>query len=197
MSNINTDNIDTSFPLAGRDNDSAGFRTNFSAIASGLEIARTEISELQTKAILKSQLVDSDELDNNLAGSLISNGVHNQFYPKYNNRGITQSLSNSNLIDLNNGPVQKFTLVDANSSGGDNFTWENWPVNIDVCASVRLMFTADSSIVGTKQVTFSGNVVPATGFPSPLTVTHGKMTVVDAWSVDGGTTIYLNFVGEF
>ena len=59
------------------------------------------------------------------------------------------------------------------------------------------MFTADSTIIGTKQVTFSGNVVPATGFPSPLTVTYGKMTVVDAWSVDGGTTIYLNYVGEF
>ena len=118
MSNISTDNIDTGYPVAGRDNDSSGFRTNFSAIAAGLEVAKTEISELQSKAVVKSQLVDSTELDNNLAGSLISNGVHSQFYPKYNNRGITQSLSNSNLIDLNNGPVQKFTLVDANSSPG-------------------------------------------------------------------------------
>lgn len=197
MSNISTDNINTGFPVAGRDNDSSGFRTNFSAIAVGLEVAKTEITELQAKAVLKSQLTDSVELDNNLEGSLITNGAHAQFYPKYNNRGITQSLSNDNLIDLNNGPVQKFTLVDSNSSGADNFTWASWPVDTDVCASVRLMFTADSSIVGTKQITFSGNTVPATGFPSPLTVTYGKMTVVDAWSVDGGTTIYLNYVGEF
>jgi hypothetical protein len=194
MSNITTDNIDTSYPVAGRDNDSSGFRTNFSAIASGLEVAKTEITELQAKAVLKDTLTDSAELDNNLAGSLISNGSHKQFYPVFNNRGVTQTLSNDNLIDLNNGPVQKFTLVDANTSGGDNFTWASWPVNVDVCASVRLIFKTDT---GTKNITFGGNVVPATGFPSPLTATYNKITVVDAWSVDGGTTIYLNYVGEF
>ncbi len=194
MSNITTDNIDTAYPVPGRDNDSEGFRANFSAIASGLETARTEISELQSKSVLKSALVDSEVLDNNLDGALISNGTHKQFYPVYNNRGITVTLSNDNLIDLHNGPVQKFTLVDSNASGGDNFTWANWPVDIDACATVRIIFTAES---GTKNVTFSGNIKPETGFPSPLSVTSDKVKVVDAWSIDGGTTIYLNYIGEF
>jgi hypothetical protein len=196
MSNIDTSNIDTAYPVAGQDNDSQGFRTNFASIASGLEIAKTEIAELQSKSIFKDALVDSEGLDNNLGGNLISNGSYKQLHPVFGNRGITSASSNDNLIDLNNGPVQKFTLRDADGSGsGDNFTWANWPSsNNNVCSSVRLIFTADT---GTQNVTFGGNVIYATGFPSPLTVSSTKIKVVEAWSIDGGNDIYMHYIGEF
>jgi len=51
MSSIDTSNIDITFPIAGKDNDSQGFRNNYVNIVSGLETAKTEITTLETIAI--------------------------------------------------------------------------------------------------------------------------------------------------
>jgi hypothetical protein len=40
-------NIDTAFPVSGRDNDTAGFRNNFINIRQGLDTAASEITSLQ------------------------------------------------------------------------------------------------------------------------------------------------------
>ena len=44
---INPTNIDGTYPIAGQDNDSQGFRDNFTNIKNNLETARIEISALQ------------------------------------------------------------------------------------------------------------------------------------------------------
>ena len=46
-SNIISNTIDAEYPVAGQDNDSPGFRDNFSVIKTGLTTAATEITELQ------------------------------------------------------------------------------------------------------------------------------------------------------
>jgi len=46
---IQTTTIDATFPTPGRDNDSQGFRTNFTAIKTGLNVAKNEISGLQNR----------------------------------------------------------------------------------------------------------------------------------------------------
>jgi hypothetical protein len=47
-SQINPSSIDITYPIAGQDNDSQGFRTNFKNIQTGLETARSEITALQS-----------------------------------------------------------------------------------------------------------------------------------------------------
>ena len=47
-SNINTGNVDATYPKAGQDNDSQGFRDNFNAIKNNLQHAKDEIETLQT-----------------------------------------------------------------------------------------------------------------------------------------------------
>ena len=42
-----SNNIDISFPLPGQDNDSQGFRTNFTSIKNALQVASVEITDLQ------------------------------------------------------------------------------------------------------------------------------------------------------
>ena len=49
-SNINATNIDITFPIAGQDNDTQGFRTNFTTIQQNFNIAATEISQLQSNS---------------------------------------------------------------------------------------------------------------------------------------------------
>ena len=45
-SNINSNNIDGTYPIAGQDNDSQGFRTNFTNIKNNLAYAKSEIDDL-------------------------------------------------------------------------------------------------------------------------------------------------------
>lgn len=71
-SNINTTNIDTAYPVAGQDNDSQGFRDNFTNINDNFTEAKSEIEDLQNKVLLKSALTGSS-LDNDMAGEIITN----------------------------------------------------------------------------------------------------------------------------
>ena len=56
MSNINPQNIDGTYPIAGQDNDSQGFRDNFTNTINNLTFAAAELSDLQTYAVLKAPL---------------------------------------------------------------------------------------------------------------------------------------------
>ena len=47
-SNITLTGYNEAYPVAGQDNDSQGFRTNFSVTKAGLETASTEITTLQS-----------------------------------------------------------------------------------------------------------------------------------------------------
>ena len=71
-SNINPNNIDGTYPIAGQDNNSQGFRDNFTNTKTNFQYAANEITDLQNKAILKSALTGGT-LDNNMSGSLFYN----------------------------------------------------------------------------------------------------------------------------
>ena len=47
-STITTVGFNEAYPVAGQDNDSQGFRTNFTVTKTGLEQAATEITSLQS-----------------------------------------------------------------------------------------------------------------------------------------------------
>lgn len=70
-SNINPNNIDTTYPIAGQDNDSQGFRDNFTNIKSNFTEAQSEIDDLQSKVVLKSALTGTT-LDNDFNGAVVS-----------------------------------------------------------------------------------------------------------------------------
>ena len=73
-SNINTSNIDTAYPVAGQDNDSQGFRDNFTNINDNFTEAKNEIEDLQDKVVLKSALTGTS-LNNDMDGSTITSAV--------------------------------------------------------------------------------------------------------------------------
>jgi hypothetical protein len=78
-SNINPNNIDGAYPVAGQDNDSQGFRDNFTNIKTNFSYAAAEVSDLQSKAVLIAPLTGTPNAPtpwvNNLGGSVISNGL--------------------------------------------------------------------------------------------------------------------------
>jgi hypothetical protein len=59
-SNINPNNINGNFPVAGQDNDSQGFRDNFTNILNNFSFASTEITDLQNSVTNIQNVVQSN-----------------------------------------------------------------------------------------------------------------------------------------
>ena len=70
-SNINPYNVDGTFPIAGQDNPSQGFRDNFTNIKNNFLYAQNEITDLQGKTILSGALA-GQTLNNDMAGTQIT-----------------------------------------------------------------------------------------------------------------------------
>jgi hypothetical protein len=70
-SQINPNNINGAYPVAGQDNDSQGFRDNFTNTQTNFGYASAEITDLQNKVILKAPLDGSSTYNNNMGGAKI------------------------------------------------------------------------------------------------------------------------------
>jgi len=108
-SNINPNNIDTTYPIAGQDNDSQGFRDNFTNVKTNFEYAETEIDDLQAKGIFKSALTGTT-LDNDMAGGLIKNAKTQGFR---GTRIALGAVTGSTAIDYSAG--QWYTVTTSGS----------------------------------------------------------------------------------
>jgi len=146
-SQINVGTINTSYPVAGVDNNSQGFRDNFTAISAGLAIAKTELTALQTNAVLKANLTTNAVVNNDLNGSTISNGLYNRFYGVYFSGGTVSTASN---VDLINGPVQRFILA-----GDATLTFTGWPT-AGKMGLIRVLIASDQNGVRTPGFATSG-----------------------------------------
>ena len=188
-SNINPNNIDTTYPIAGQDNDSQGFRDNFTNIKTNFEYAESEIDDLQAKVILKSALSGAS-LDNDFNGALVENAKTRGFRADRNALG---SVSGSNAIDFNDGNVHTLT-----TTGSVSLTFSNFPaagslaeilVRITV-ANVSHTLTLPSA-VGTGAAAQS--VAGIQGWSSNVITFAETGTYEFVFHTDdGGTTIYLS-----
>ncbi len=135
-SQIDNTSIDSTYPVAGKDNDSQGFRDNFASIKNNFAYAKGEIEDLQNKVLLKSAL-EGETLNNDLGGSNISNGSYTDFH----GTSYSQTVSGTANIDIKNGSMQSF-IVTNNST----FTFTNWP-DTGVYAQVRVHFKSNGGII--------------------------------------------------
>ena len=117
-SNINPNNIDGAYPVAGQDNNSQGFRDNFTNTKTNFQYAADEISDLQTNAVLKAAL-NGTILDNDMLGSLVFNAEIMDMAASYVDLGTPSS--SSITIDYSLGHYQTFTTNGARSVGFSNF----------------------------------------------------------------------------
>ena len=106
-SSINPNNIDGTYPVAGQDNDSQGFRDNFTSTKTNFQFAAAEITDLQNKAILKSALTGTT-LNNNMGGSLLIDAQLQDMSETRVSLG-TVVTGNTATIDYSAGPYYTFT----------------------------------------------------------------------------------------
>ena len=103
MSQINTNGINVNYPVPGKNNSTQGFRDNFTQITTQLNTAATEITDLQTKAVLKAAL-NNTALNNDMANTLISNASTSGFRATSYNLG--NALAGTVLVNVNQADVQ-------------------------------------------------------------------------------------------
>jgi hypothetical protein len=117
-SNINQNNIDGAYPVAGQDNDSQGFRDNFTNTKTNFGYAAAEITDLQNKAVLKAALTGGT-LNNNMAGSLLSNA---QLQDMSETKVALGTTSGTVTIDYSAGPYYSLTTSGSVSLSFTNFS---------------------------------------------------------------------------
>ena len=192
-SNINSDAIDALYPVAGQDNDSQGFRDNFSTIKNSLATAKTEITTLQNDTAKKNA-------DNDFNGNKIQEA---NFISTTEQTYATGKLTASQNISFENGHYQIVTV------GGDiTITLTDWAATGKLC-KLRLEIKSDGT---GRQLTINvgsgGSLKLDKGFLLSDSTVQGQMTnpfnlgatetyMIDFWSHNGGLTVYAKLAGEF
>jgi len=186
-SNINPNNIDGSYPVAGQDNNSQGFRDNFTNIKVNFQYAEEEINDLETNAILKAALTGST-LDNNMGNNTI-------YAVNLNDVSTTRiaATGTSGTVTLNYASGQYQTV--APSTGSVTLAFTNFPANgyfgilrvqVTVTNLAYTLTLPAAVTLGTTGIQgYSGGVITfaATG-----------TYVFDFSTSDGGTTVTINDV---
>jgi hypothetical protein len=195
-SNINANNIDGAYPVAGQDNDSQGFRDNFTNSKTNFQYAADEITDLQAKTILKAPLTGGGNLSvtNNMSGSPLINFQQQDVSYTFKNLG---NLAGSQNIDYELGQYQQIT-----TSGSINLAFTNWPSagiagQVTVAVAVTnvahtVTLTAGSAwrnAVGVQGTAVSGTSAVIT---APVTGTY----VFNIYTNDGGATLTLSEVNK-
>lgn len=186
---ISTSSIDESYPIAGQDNNSQGFRDNFNAIKAALNVAKSEITTLQTNTAKLNA-------PNAFNGVLIEDAEFNKFYGSVRQNG---TISVSNDIDLENGPLQVVSVA-----GNISLRFINWP-DSDLFGKITLHLKNTSG--SSKEVTFDSQGLTdlkyvsseftATGSLAKVAIANNSEVVVEAWTYDNGITVYLKNLGIF
>ena len=132
---INPNNIDGAYPIAGQDNDSQGFRDNFTNTRTNFAFAAQEITDLQNKVVLKAALTGST-LNNDMGGSILSNA---QLQDMSETRVALGSVSGAQSINYAAGPY--YTL---STSGSVSIIFTNLSPAGTV-SRIRLQITVTST----------------------------------------------------
>jgi len=132
---INPNDIDGAYPVAGQDNDSQGFRDNFTNTATNFQYAADEITNLQNNVLLKAAL-SGGSLDNNVNGQPLYNFKASQVSGLLNALGTT-----SGSVSLSWALGSYATLT---TSGSVTLGFTNFPAS-GASASIVLQITVAST----------------------------------------------------
>jgi hypothetical protein len=181
-SEINFNSIDETYPIAGKDNDSQGFRDNFGYIKNSLQSAKSEIETLQ----LTTAKTDDD---NDFNFKQISRASFIDCGESFHNG---ETVNGATLVSYSDGSLQLF-----NVTSNLTFTLSDFPpLAKSTVGKVRIQITSS----GIYDITFAANagtIKKNVGTANPLPVTATGTYIVDFWSYNGGTTVFMDYVGHF
>ena len=188
MSSINPNNIDGTYPIAGQDNDSQGFRDNFTNIKNNFTFAYNELTDLQDKVVLKSSL-SGGTVDNNLNYTQF---IAPQLIKAVETKNDLGTITGSSTISWADGHFQYFI-----TSGSVTLAFSNWPTS-GYYTKLRIQANVAST---SHTITFPSavsvgleNIQGANATSRVVTFTSTGLYQFELTSYDNGTTIAIEDV---
>ena len=187
---INTGGIDTAYPVAGQDNDSQGFRDNFSNIKQAIDDAKSALSTLE--GIAPSTQADNDFNDNKIKKAILQDTA--LAAPS------AETLAGETNVDYTAGHYRRLICTtekpDTNTVVIQNFA----PAE----ALSHMMLEVRSNNTSQKFLNFStpsGNILTDTSnldlsSDFDMTDTNAKY-IFEVWSPDQGANIFVYYKGKF
>lgn len=176
-----SNSINVNYPIPGQDNDSQGFRTNFSKIQSALTVAGTEITELQANSVNLNSL-------NDFGNNVLKKPSFQASTVVVTNGGSISP--NTYVVDFAEGNYHRYTL---SSNGTYNFVVANWPPD-GKCGTIRLELIPDTGVTPTINLNATSSISRTT--VNPITYNTQDAIVWDLWSPDEGVTVFADEVGS-
>ena len=179
-SNIGTINAD--YPQAGVDNDSQGFRDNFSKIKTELTNAHADLAALDTNAVKNNDAIT------NMQGNTINNVVLTRSSQKYYSGGVLTT-SGVRPVSYEIATYHAYTI----NSAGITLQLTDWPSSGKYAEQLIELKagTATTFSVSFSSGTANGVIKVSANFVHPAQIadtTHPK--IYRFWTIDGGQTVY-------
>jgi hypothetical protein len=190
-SNINPNNINGAYPVAGQDNNSQGFRDNFTNTSTNFQYAKDEITDLQNKTVLTATLGSNNTpVVNNLQGSSLSNGVLFDMSEALVSLGTAGTTATINYL------LASYQAFTASVPVSLNFT--NWPASRTVgsvvvqisITNVSQTLQLPASVGAANSSTSTVGIAGLSG--STITFPAAGTYVYRFWTEDGGSSVYIS-----
>ena len=196
---ISTTNLDTEFPVPGQDNDSQGFRDNFTVINDNFSAAKARLEDLETYAVRNEANTTFLPLSTGGTARLVNPTLKSPLEVKYDLGEVTTSAT----IDFSGdeaGSYQTITLtgnteltidstkvhdngyygkiiLDIQASGGTyNLTWDN---------NLTIKFDNENEDFWNRDTT------------EISTITPGSTHIIELWTYQGSLTYFAKYIGSF
>jgi len=182
-SNIVPGNIDATYPNAGQDNSSQGFRDNFSSIKNNFTEAKTEIEDLQTNKA-------STNANTNFSDYVVSKATFKDTAETVYPHGTVGS--GNVTLDHENGHYQTLTVT-----ADTTFSFQNFPTSgtlgrmiLDITVSPTA-----STLTFPSATIKADNVYGSDGTSDQISPGLGRV-LYEFMSPDGGTTVLMHQLGK-
>ena len=182
-SNIVPGNIDGTYPKAGQDNSSQGFRNNFNATKNNFQFAKDEIENLQTNKA--SVNAPSNFTDNEVTRAKFKD-TSQTVYPH------GSVASGSVTLNHENGHYQTLTIT-----ADTTFEFTNFPPS-GALGRIILDITVSSgatNLIFPSAVIKADNVYGSDGTSDTIAPGLGR-ALYEFMSPDGGTTVLMHQLGK-
>lgn len=188
---INPNNIDGAYPVPGQDNNSQGFRDNFTNTKTNFQYAADEITDLQNNAVFKSALTGTT-LNNNMNYSIISNPqLQGPTYTTVTIGNVSNATAN---VVYSAGSYQTLS-----TTGNVSLNFSGWPASGQYAAA-RLQLTtstANATVVMPSAVGAGSSytsltyIIGRTASSQVVTIEYTGTYVFEFSTADGGSSIFI------
>jgi len=191
MSNINPQSIDGTYPIAGQDNNSQGFRDNFTNTVNNFTFAAAELTDLQNSVVLKAALGSAGQTGTPINDMNYSYLTHPQIIGavETKNNIAEPGVGGNFVVDWEQGHFQ--TVLVTTTVG---MTFDNWPSSSDVWSRVRLQVTATTLSNITISGTYIENLQNIQGAVGNVLTLNTGVYQFDFSSLDAGAHVWIQDV---